>query len=86
MREIAGELIIVPLTSGVADMQDEIYTLNRTGRAIWEKLDEKKNLKQIVAELSREFQARDEDIEKDVMGLVKELVRRRMLKEVSRME
>ena len=34
-REIEGELIIVPLVSGIGDMEDELYTMNETGRAIW---------------------------------------------------
>lgn len=33
-RDIEGELIIVPLTSGIGDSEDEIFTLNDTGRAI----------------------------------------------------
>ena len=34
-REIEGEIIIVPLTSGMGDMEDELFTLNETGRAMW---------------------------------------------------
>jgi hypothetical protein len=33
-RDIEGELILVPIASGIGDMEDEIYTLNDTGRAI----------------------------------------------------
>ena len=40
-REIEGELIIVPLVAGIGDMEDELYTLNETGRAIWDRLDGK---------------------------------------------
>jgi hypothetical protein len=29
-REIEGEFILVPLASGIGDMEDEIYTLNET--------------------------------------------------------
>ena len=47
-REIEGELIIVPLTSGIGDMEDELFTLNETGRAIWSKLDGNKSLKNVV--------------------------------------
>jgi hypothetical protein len=36
-REIEGELIIVPLVAGMGDMEDELFTLNETGRAIWAK-------------------------------------------------
>ena len=38
-REIEGELIIVPLTAGVGDMEEALFTFNETGRAIWERLD-----------------------------------------------
>jgi len=27
-REIEGQVIIVPLTAGIGDMEDELYTLN----------------------------------------------------------
>lgn len=80
-REIQGEFIIVPITSGIADMEDEIFSLNETGRAIWSKLDGKKNLKNIAAELSEDFEAPVEEIEKDCLGLAEELLKRRMLVE-----
>jgi hypothetical protein len=82
-REIEGELIIIPLTSGIGDMGDEIYTLNETGRAIWQALDGKKNLLEVIASLKAEFEAEGNAIETDVQGLVSELLRRRMLASVT---
>jgi len=82
-REIEGELIIVPLVSGIGDMEDELFTLNETGRAIWEKLDGKKSLKDVAEELSGEFEASPGEIEKDVIGLLEELLKRRMVVDVS---
>ena len=82
-REIEGELIIVPLVSGIGDMEDELFTLNETGRAIWEKLDGEKSLKDVAEELSMEFEAPAGEIETDVTGLAEELLKRRMLVEVS---
>jgi hypothetical protein len=81
-REIEGELIIVPLVAGIGDMEDELYTMNETGKAIWDRLDGKKKLKEILAELSAEFEAPAGEIEKDLIGLVDELVRRKILVEV----
>jgi len=78
-REIEGELIIVPLVSGIGDAEDELFTLNETGRAIWEKLDGKKTLKKVIEELSEGFEAPAGQIEKDVAGLVEELLKRKML-------
>jgi len=82
-REIEGELIIVPLVSGIGDMEDELFTLNDTGKEIWGRLDGKKNLKTIVDELVGEFEAPREEIEKDVLGLTEELLKRGMLATVS---
>lgn len=78
-REIEGEIIIVPLTSGIGDMEDELYTLNETGKAIWDRLDGKKSIMSIIDELVTEYDMRRDEIEKDVIGLVGELVRRKML-------
>jgi hypothetical protein len=78
-REIEGELIIVPLAAGVGDMEDELYTLNATGRAVWSRLDGTKTLGDIAGELSAEFGAPREQIEADVVGLVEELARRRIV-------
>lgn len=80
-RNIEGELIIVPLTSGIGDMEEDIYTLNKTGRAIWEKLDGQKSLREIIKSLEAEFEAEPEEIERDVLGLVRELFKRRMVVE-----
>jgi hypothetical protein len=78
-REIEGELIIVPLAAGVGDMEDELYTLNETGKAIWSRLDGVRSLRQIAGELAAEYGASASDIERDVSGLVTELARRKML-------
>jgi len=78
-RSIEGELIIVPLVAGIGDLEDELYTLNETGKAIWDRLDGTKKLKDVLAELSAEFEAPVGEIEKDLTGLVEELLRRKIL-------
>jgi len=76
-REIEGEMIIVPLVSGIGDLEDELYTLNETGHAVWKLLDGSRNLRDVAEELSKEFEGKD--ILGDVLGFVAELVRRRIL-------
>jgi hypothetical protein len=78
-RVIEGELIIVPLVSGIGDMDDELFTLNETGRAIWSRLDGEKSLREIAAELASEFSTAPGVVEQDVLGLIAELVRRKMV-------
>jgi hypothetical protein len=80
-RDIEGELIIVPLASGMGDMEDELFTVNETARAIWERLDGKRSLRDVVKALSGEYKAPAGKIEKDVSGLVGEFLKRRMLVE-----
>ena len=78
-REIEGEIIIVPLVAGIADVDDELYTLNETGKAIWKLLDGTKSLREVAEELAREFEG--DEIVRDVLGFVTELTARRILVE-----
>jgi coenzyme PQQ biosynthesis protein PqqD len=78
-REIEGEIIIVPLVAGIGDLEDELFTLNETGKAIWDKIDGRRSVAEMIAELAAEYQAPPGKIETDVQGLMQELVNRRML-------
>ena len=82
-REIEGELIIVPLAAGMGDQDDELYTLNETGREIWGRLDGRHNLAVVIQELAEEYAAKPQEIEADVSGLMMELLRRKMLVKAS---
>ncbi len=82
-REIEGELIIVPLVAGIGDLEDELFTMNETGKAIWDRLDGNTTLSEIVDALAEDYDASPGEIERDVRGLVDELVRRRMLVEAT---
>jgi hypothetical protein len=85
-RDIEGELIIVPLTwevGGAEEEADAIFTLNEWGRAIWERLDGQRSLRAVVAGLAAEYEAPSEEIEADVVGLVQELARRKMIAPVA---
>jgi coenzyme PQQ biosynthesis protein PqqD len=83
VRMIEEELIIVPLTSGIGDLEDELFTLNETGKVIWEYLDGKHTIAEIIDILNQDFDAQDGEIEKDVLGLVEELEKRKILIEIN---
>ena len=78
-REIEGELIIVPIASGIGDMEDELYTLNETGRAIWQRLDGKRTLGDVATDLTVHYSGSQDQITRDVLGIAGELVKRRIL-------
>lgn len=79
VRMIEDELIIVPLVAGIGDMDDELFTMNETGKAIWSRLGGEKSLRTLAAELATEFSAPPGEIEKDLLGLMTELARRKMV-------
>ena len=83
-REVQGEFIIIPITSGIADIEDELFSLNETGKAIWEKLDGKKTLDDVIKDLSSEFEVSSDELQMDVLGLTEELLKRKMLIEVKK--
>ena len=78
-REIEGQIVIVPLTAGIGDAEDELYTLNETGQAIWQKLDGQRPLRAVAALLADEFQVPVPDCEREVLGFAGELTRRGIL-------
>ena len=78
-REIEGEVIIVPLVAGIGDAEDELYTLNPTGQAIWQKLDGQRTLKDVAALLAAEYTTPLADLERDVRGFASEMARRGIL-------
>ena len=82
-REIDGALIIVPLTSGVGDMEDDLFSMNETGTEIWNMLDGKKTVQEVVKALAQQYRAEPAEIEQDVVGIVTELLKRRMLVEAT---
>ena len=78
-REIEGELIIIPLTPDPAGQEGELYTLNETGKEVWKKLDGTASLKGVAEALAQDYDAALEEIEKDLLGIVDELYKRRIL-------
>jgi len=82
-REIDGALIIVPLTSGMGDMEDDLFSMNETGTEIWRMLDGTKTIGEVISALTAQYQADPGEIEQDVTGIVTELLKRRMIVEAT---
>ncbi len=82
-REIEGEIIIVPLTSGIGDLEDELFSLNSVGRDVWARIDGKRCVSGIVKELEEVYQVGREKITADVLGFLAELAKRKLIVEES---
>jgi len=77
-RKIGDEYVLVPLFASVADVES-IFNLNETGAAVWEKIDGRKNIRDIVAEMQTEYEAGNLLIEKDVIAFVNEMITAKLL-------
>jgi len=80
-REIEGEIIIVPLTSGIGDLEDELFSLNKVGKDVWARIDGKKPVRNIVEELLELYQGGREKLTTDVLGFLEELEKRKLIVE-----
>lgn len=81
-REIEGELILIPLVSDNNSFGAELFTVSETGKSILDKLDGRKNLYDVVEELSVQFDSSSGELEKDVIKFVAELMNRNLVIEV----
>lgn len=71
-RKIAGETIIVPIRNHVGDL-NSIYTLNEVGTMIWDLLDEKATVKDIVKAICQEYATWPEIAHKDTLHFLNDL-------------
>ena len=71
-RCVAGETIIVPIKNKVGDL-DSIYTLNDIGTMIWQLIDGKKNVGQIVESICNAYEVTPEEAEEDAVDFLKSL-------------
>jgi|PlaIllAssembly_1097288.scaffolds.fasta_scaffold772643_1 UDP-N-acetyl-D-mannosaminuronate dehydrogenase len=78
-RKIENEIILIPVDMDIRDKENQLYTLNSAAQVIWKRLNKGKSLRDIIADLTVEFSAPAKVIEKDVIALVKELLKRKLL-------
>lgn len=65
-RAIAGESLLVPIRASAADLSS-IYSLNELGAFIWETLDGRRTVEEIIECVVREYDVLREEAERDVI-------------------
>src|SRR5664279_372568 len=68
-RRTGNEYVLVPITNNIADM-NSVYTLNETGAFIWDNIDGKRTVKEIISALTGEYDIDSVNAEKDVFAFV----------------
>ena len=80
-REVAGEMILVPVRSGPKDV-DSIFTLNEVGSVVWRELGAGRNVQQILECVTTEFETTREQDEADVVEFLEALEQRSLIRPV----
>ena len=71
-RKTGNEYVLVPITNNIADM-NSVYTLNETGAFLWELIDGKKNVKDLIKALISEYDVDNEAATSDVFSFIEEM-------------
>jgi hypothetical protein len=71
-RKTGNEYVLVPVANNIADM-NSVYTLNETGAFLWELIDGKKSVKDLIDELISEYDIDKETATADVMSFIEEM-------------
>ena len=72
-RKIVDEVILVPLRDKVAEMES-LYSLNAVGARVYELIDGKRAVRDIVAAIVEEFEVDSRQAESDVTQFVEQLL------------
>jgi hypothetical protein len=68
-RKTGNEYVLVPITNNIADMHS-VYTLNETGAFIWEQINGKRRVEEIIAALTTEYEIDNKSAEADVLSFI----------------
>ncbi len=71
-RRVADEVILVPIRQNVGDLQ-RIYTMNEIGARVWELLDGKGTVADMVSAIGSEYEVEPAQAEADVVGFLAQL-------------
>ena len=73
-KKIEGEMVIIPLSGDIGDLNSEMYALNETGIAVWEKLDGNTSVKTILDQLAETYDASRDQLKTDVFSLLEDFL------------
>ena len=72
VQKIGKETVLVPIRHNVANM-DSLYNLNETGTFIWDKIDGKNTIRNILNALLIEFDVDENSAQRDLYEFIERL-------------
>lgn len=71
-RKTGNEYVLVPISNNIADM-NSVYTLNETGAFIWEQINGKSTVEDIITVLTAEYDIDYKSAEADVFSFIENM-------------
>lgn len=71
-RKTGNEYVLVPVANNIADM-NSVYTLNETGAFIWEHIDGKRCVNDLIEALVKEYEIDEKAASEDVFSFISEM-------------
>jgi Coenzyme PQQ synthesis protein D (PqqD) len=81
-RKIDGELIIVPVRSGVGDL-NSLYTLNPVGSVLWDFMSEHHTVGEMVERVCEEFEVTTTQAQQDIEVFLDSLLEEKLVLSVA---
>jgi hypothetical protein len=78
-RKTGNEYVLVPIANNIADM-NSVYTLNETGAFIWELIDGKRDLEEIISEMIKEYDIDEATAKEDVLSFIEKMMKYLIIK------
>lgn len=68
-RKTGDEYVLVPIANNIADM-NSVYTLNETGAFIWDHIDGKRCVEELINVLTLEYDIDNKTAQKDIFSFI----------------
>jgi capsid portal protein len=81
-RKIEGELVIVPIRSGVGDL-NSLYTLNPVGSVLWEFMNDEHTVTEMVQRVCDEFEVTAAQAQTDIETFLDSLLGEQLVQAVA---
>jgi methyltransferase-like protein len=79
-RKTGNEYVLVPVANNIADM-NSVYTLNETGAFIWEHIDGKRCVKELIEAIVEEYETDEKTASEDVFSFLDEMKKYLIIKD-----
>ena len=71
-RKTGNEYVLIPVSNNIADM-NSVYTLNETGTFIWELIDGKNTIEDLINSVVNKYDADVSTATKDVFSFIEKM-------------